>query len=234
LGLLAWHAIVGKAPRVHDGVDDFPKEQLPTFLDHLPSPNTHGLHCSPWLAELVMTMTAKEPMRRLTSLDEVIKRLTAAPAEELGLVRVSYERCLQSEGGADAFFGRVYGQLKELLPEGEWTKFGATVDWHMQRANLAEAIALLLAFYAIDSPNREPTALSRIGRKHGRTGYMVSPESFPLFQRALVDTVIETLAPSSPEEREGLVAAWGKVLRPGIDYLSRQAGGSRGSDHGWR
>ena len=225
LGLLAWHAIVGKLPSAHDGVDAFPDaSELPVFVDHLPSPNADRLRCSPWLAELVVTMTAREPSERLDSLEEVVKRLAAAPAEELGLVRISYERCLQSEGGADAFFGQVYEHLKGLLPEGEWKKFRATLNWHMQRANLAEAIALLLAFYAIDATNQEPTALSRIARKHGQGegNYNIAPESFPLFQRALIETVINTLKPSSPEEHEGLKKAWSNVLKPGIKYLARQ------------
>jgi hypothetical protein len=68
---------------------------------------------------------------------------------------------LQSGGGADAFFGQVYKRLKDLLTDGEWQKFPATLDWHILSANLAEAVALLLAFYGIDSSNQEPTALSR-------------------------------------------------------------------------
>jgi serine/threonine protein kinase len=231
LGLLAWHAIVGKLPATHNGIDEFPEKELPEFGEHLPSPNADRLRCSPWLAELIVTMTAKEPDDRLQSLQEVVRRLSAAPAEELGLVRISYERCLQSEGGADAFFGKVYERLKALLPEREWKKFPATLDWHVQHANLAEAIALLLAFYAIDASNQEPTALSRIARKHGRSesGYKIAPASFPLFQRALIDSVIETLKLSSPEEAEGLRTAWGHVLKPGIKYLAKQVSDDAGS-----
>ena len=220
LGLLAWHAILGKLPRAHDGVDQFPAERPPEFKDSLPSPNESQPRCSPWLADLVVTMTAKEPARRFASLDEVVARLAAAPPEELGLVRESYQRCLKAHE-PDAFFGRVYARLREALPPEQW-KFSSKLDWREQHGNLAEAVALLLAFYAIDSSQTEPTALSRIARTHGKRGHNIAPESFPVFQRALRDTVIETLKPE-PEVAEALRVAWDKVLGRGIEYLSKRA-----------
>jgi hypothetical protein len=126
---------------MHDGIDQFPVEPPPRFKESLPSPNALIPRCSPWLAELVVTMTAKDPSRRFSSLEKVIDKLAAAPAEDLGLVRVSYERCLQ-QNGSDAFFARVYAR-KKALPDHEWLKFRAKIEWSEQHENLSEAIERL-------------------------------------------------------------------------------------------
>jgi serine/threonine protein kinase len=224
LGLLGWHALVGKLPPAHDGIECFPdpEHRSPKFAEKL-SPNDDAPRCSPWLADLIARMTARNPRQRLSSLNEVVRALTAAPGEDLGLVRASYERCLSQGDGADAFFSKFYDTLRNKVAPSDWGKFEERVtSWQDQREKLAEGVALLLAFSALDSAEREPTSLSRIARLHGPGGYDVSAESFGHFQLALIETVLDTLK-LEPDDSGSLEVAWSTVLRTGIEYLSRRA-----------
>ena len=218
LGLLAWHAISGTLPRPHDAVDAWKGDKLPTFVPSLPSLNASAPRCSPWLAAIVSRLTAAKPSSRFASLDELVSTLLKLPSEELGLVRQSYDDCLKN--ARKTFFGLVYTRLQERLSPEEWMKF-SNVNWELQHENLAEAIALLLAFHALDDPAMEPTSLSRVARVHEHHGYGSTPGSFAQFGESLVDSVVETLQ-LEPGDAEILRDAWAAVLKPGLGYLARR------------
>lgn len=127
--------------------------------------------------------------------------------EPLALAKASYERCLK----APDFLLAFYRQFFRVCPGAE--PLFAKTDLDRQARLLQHALGLLLAFPK-EQP-KEPTVLTRLAIKHGPGELNIEPGWYPLFLRALVETVTQF----DPEFTPVVAEAWRTVLAPGISYM---------------
>ena len=76
---------------------------------------------------------------------------------------------------------------------------------------------LLLIFPT--QPRKEPTILSRLAAKHGRTELKVDPTWFPIF----LESLVHTAGQHDPEFTPTIADAWREALKPGMTYMQRYA-----------
>jgi hemoglobin-like flavoprotein len=127
--------------------------------------------------------------------------------ESLTLAKASYDRCLKAPDFLLAFYRHFF----RICPGAE--PLFAKTDLDRQARLLQHALGLLLVFPK-EQP-QEPTVLTRLAIKHGPGDLNIEPGWYPLFLRALVETV----AQFDPEFTPVVGEAWRTVLAPGISYM---------------
>lgn len=121
------------------------------------------------------------------------------------LVFQSYGRCCKSTAFFDDFYARFLASSAEVRDKFSNTDMSA--QKHLLRAGI-----LNLVLYARGLP---PTKLKALGESHSRHRLDIQPHLYDYWLKALLDTI----GAHDDELDVRTLAAWGKVLRQGIEVI---------------
>ena len=123
------------------------------------------------------------------------------------LAKASYDRCCQAPDFLQTFYRNFLAACPEAVPRFAHTNF------EQQTKLLRHAIGLLLIFP--NQPQKEPTLLARVAKRHSRRDLNVDPALY----RPFIDALIGTVKEFDREYTPAVEAAWRATVAPGVDYM---------------
>ncbi|MGH8589037.1 MAG: protein kinase [Gammaproteobacteria bacterium] len=204
LGLIAFEMLEGKQPVCLACPADL--EVKRKFFQNPESFAGEWKSRHPLLASIVFRMLSEDPDERWESLRVVAERLGEIESEAIAVAKASYGRsCQRNQGFYAAFYERLFAKHPAIRVYFR--------DLDQQYSKLDSSVQFLLNF--TDAPRVEPTVLTGTAEQHRR--FAITPAQFDDFAQSFLDTL------RSVGESEQVVHAWKRSIRPGLEYLKRQA-----------